>query len=63
MLNKIKEWLSYPSSKTAIISIAGALGIAIEPTFIEYIVAAAMAIIGIVDLFKSDVDVVTKKKK
>ncbi len=63
MLNKIKEWLAYPSSKTALISIAAAAGIVIDPTFIEYILSAAMAAIGIIDLIKSDVDVVSKKKK
>ena len=62
MLNKIKEWLAYPSTKTAIVSIASAVGIAIEPAFVEYIVAAALAIIGVIDLIKSDVDVVKKKK-
>jgi hypothetical protein len=63
MLDKVLDLLRYPSTTKGLVTLAGALGVAVKPEFAEALVAAVLAVVGALDLFLSDADVVTKKKK
>lgn len=63
MLDKLVELLKYPSTAKGLVAVAGALGVVVKPEFADAVVAAALAVVGVIDFFLSDADVVTKKKK
>ena len=63
MLNKLLEYLKYPSTVKGLFTIIGLLGYTFAPAFQEQIAAACIAIVGVISTLLSDADVVTKKKK
>lgn len=56
MIAKILEYFTHSSTWKGLIAIATAAGVSIEPVLADKIVAAGLALIGIVQVFVDDHD-------
>lgn len=57
MLDKLKEWLSYPSTWNGLITALTLIGVNIEPSQAEAITTAGVALVAAIWTFFSDSDV------
>ncbi len=63
ILSKIKEYLAYPSTSKGLVFALGLVGYTIEPAALESILYTVGSIVALLEVFTSDADVITKKKK
>lgn len=56
-MEKILDYLKYPSTYKGIITILGIVGVQLSPEQSEAIITAAVALYGAISLFFSDADV------
>lgn len=56
-MQKIIDFLKYPSTWQGIVALIGALGVTLMPEQKEAIITAGVAVVGAISLFFSDTDV------
>lgn len=56
-MQKLLDFLKYPSTWQGVIALLGVLGVTLLPAQSEAIITAGIAIVGAISLFYSDTDV------